>query len=144
MSPTDHEDPERESDDLLAAEYVMGVLPVEERQAAGRRIETDAAFARLVDAWEVRLAPLGEAYPEAVPPAGVKAAIDRRLFEPSVASAAHAARARVGLWGSLAFWRALAAVAVAALAIFVAIPYLAPPAGSPPIRLVASLASAEG
>jgi len=143
MSPTDYQDPERGDDDMLAAEYVMGVLPAQERQAAASLIEMDVEFARLVDAWEVRLAPLGEVYPEIEPPAGVKAAIDRRLFAHSAASAADAMHARAGLWESLAFWRALAAVAVAALAIFIAIPYLSPPAGSPAIRLVASLAAAD-
>ncbi|MEQ1939621.1 anti-sigma factor [Mesorhizobium sp. CN5-321] len=141
MSPTEHDHPERDGDDLLAAEYVMGVLPGEERQEVARRIEADAAFARLVDAWEVRLAPLGEAYPEAAAPDGVKAAIDRRLFASSAASAADAARGRAGLWSSLAFWRGLAAVAVAALAIAIVVPYVSPPAGQPALRLVASLAA---
>jgi anti-sigma-K factor RskA len=140
MTPVDDNGPERGSDDLLAAEYVLGVLPAHERQEASSRIETDIAFARLVDAWEVRLSPLASAYPEVAPPAGVKAAIDDRLFSSSAASATDAAGGRAGLWSSLAFWRGLAAVAVAALTITVAIPYLNPPAGQPGIRLVASLA----
>jgi anti-sigma-K factor RskA len=97
-------------------------------------------FARLVDAWEVRLAPLGSAYPEVAAPDGVKAMIDRRLFSSSAASAADAARGRAGLWSSLAFWRGLAAAAVAALAITIAVPYVNPPAQQAGVRLVASLA----
>lgn len=130
--------PERGGDDMLAAEYVLGVLPAEERQAAGRRADSETEFARLVDAWEARLAPLASAYPEIEPPASVKPAIDRRLF-----AAGSTASARPGLWSSLAFWRGLAAVAVAALAIYVAVPYVNPPAEQEPVRLVASLA-AEG
>lgn len=126
--------PERGSDDMLAAEYVLGVLPNEERQAASRRVDAETEFARLVDAWEVRLAPLASAYAETEAPASVKAAIDRRLFEA-------AASARPGLWSSLAFWRGLAAAAVAALAIYVAVPYVNPPAEPEPVRLVASLAA---
>ncbi|RVA20427.1 anti-sigma factor, partial [Mesorhizobium sp. M7D.F.Ca.US.004.03.1.1] len=47
------------------------------------------------------------------------------------------------LWSSLAFWRGLAAAAVAALAIYIAVPILNPPVEQPQARLVASLA-AEG
>ena len=41
-------------DDLRAAEYVLGVTSADERRAAQSRIDTDAAFAGLVDAWEHR------------------------------------------------------------------------------------------
>jgi anti-sigma-K factor RskA len=136
MTPTDDKYPEPGSDDLVAAEYVLGVLPAGERQAVGRRIETDRAFARLVDAWEVRLSPLGASYPEIAPPEGVKAAIDRRLFASSDASATGAGRA--GLWSSLTFWRGLAAAAVLALAVAIAVPYVAPPPEQTGIRLGAA------
>ncbi|WP_292657020.1 anti-sigma factor, partial [Mesorhizobium sp.] len=53
------------------------------------------------------------------------------------------AESRGGLWSSLAFWRGLAAAAVAALAIYIAVPVLNPPVEEPQARLVASLA-AEG
>lgn len=130
--------PEHGGDDLLAAEYVLGVLPANERQIASRRIDTEAVFARMVDGWEVHLSPMGAAYPEIEPPVSVKAAVDRRLF----ASAATApVQTRAGLWSSLAFWRGLATAAVAALAIYIAVPYINPPVEQP--RLVASLA-AEG
>jgi anti-sigma-K factor RskA len=130
MTLAEDNGPERGGDDLFAAEYVLGVLAADERQIASRRIEADAAFARLVDAWEVHLSPMAAAYPETEPPIRVKEAIDRRLF---------ATEARAGLWSSLAFWRGLAAAAVAALAIYVALPYINPPVATP--RLVASLAA---
>jgi anti-sigma-K factor RskA len=47
-------------DELIAAEYALGVLAGTERDAAERRIERDLAFANLVEAWEQRLAPLAE------------------------------------------------------------------------------------
>ncbi|RWE58440.1 anti-sigma factor [Mesorhizobium sp.] len=118
------------SDDLFAAEYVLGVLDADEREIASRRIDADAAFARLVDAWEAHLSPMAAAYPETEPPIRVKEALDRRLF---------VAAPRAGLWSSLSFWRGLAAASVAALAIYIAVPYLNPPAEQP--RLVASLAA---
>ncbi|MER8573769.1 anti-sigma factor [Mesorhizobium sp. M1338] len=130
--------PERGGDDLLAAEYVLGVLAADERQIASRRVEAEADFARLVDGWEVNFSPLAAAYQDIEPPASIKLAIDRRLF---ASSAATSVEPRSGLWSSLAFWRGLAAAAVAALAIYIAVPILNPPLAQP--RLVASLA-AEG
>ncbi|MGX7876086.1 anti-sigma factor [Mesorhizobium sp. ORM6] len=137
MTLAEDNGPERGGDDLFAAEYVLGVLPAEERQIASRRIDAETDFARLVDGWEVHLSPLAAAYPEVEPPASVKVAVDRRLF----ASAAAPAAPRAGLWSSLAFWRGLAAAAVAALALYIAVPYLNPPAVQPQTRLVASLAA---
>lgn len=130
--------PERERDDLLAAEYVLGVLAADERQALARRIETDTDFARLVDDWEVRLSPMAAAYPQVEPPASVKAALDRRLFEP--ATQGELSRPRIGFWSSLVFWRGMAAAAIAVLVIAVVIPALRAPVG-PQVKLVASLAA---
>lgn len=138
MTLVEDNGPERGGDELLAAEYVLGVLPADERQVATRRIDTETAFARLVDAWEVHFAPMAAAYVAVEPPASVKAAIDRRLFA-SGASAPAAPGA--GLWTSLAFWRGLAAAAIAALVVYVALPYVNPPASQPQTRLVASLAA---
>ncbi|AZO49722.1 MAG: anti-sigma factor [Mesorhizobium sp.] len=132
MTLAEENGPERGGDDLFAAEYVLGVLAADERQIASRRIEADAAFARLVDRWEVHLSPMAAAYPETEPPIRVKEAIDRRLF---------AQESRAGLWSSLTFWRGLAAAAVAALAIAIALPYINPPVVEPRQRLVASLAA---
>lgn len=136
MTLAEDNGPERGGDDLLAAEYVLGVLPADERRIASRRIDTETAFARLVDAWEVRFAPMAAAYAAVEPPASVKAAIDRRLFASSASGAPSG-----GLWTSLAFWRGLAAAAIAALAVYVALPYVNPPVRPPETRLVASLAA---
>ncbi|MEO5759855.1 MAG: anti-sigma factor [Mesorhizobium sp.] len=130
--------PEHGGDDLLAAEYVLGVLSADERQIASRRIDGEAVFARMVDGWEVHLSPMAAAYPEVVPPATVKTAVDRRLFS---TTAATPAQSRAGLWSSLAFWRGLTAAAVAALAIYIAVPYVNKPVEQPQARLVASLAA---
>lgn len=138
MTLAEDNGPERGGDDLLAAEYVLGVLPQVERQAAAQRIDAEPDFARAVEAWEARFSPLADAYQPTEPPASVKAVIDRRLFSaPPPASTA-------SLWGSLGFWRGLAVAAMAAFVIAVAIPYMAPRTPeAPPERLVASLA-AEG
>jgi anti-sigma-K factor RskA len=53
MSSVDTTGPEPGGDEIVATEYVLGVLPAEDRAAAARRVDVDAAFARLVDRWEV-------------------------------------------------------------------------------------------
>lgn len=122
-------------DDQRAAEYVLGVLPVEERRALAQRIETDAGFARLVEAWEERLSSLNAGYDEVAPPASVKQALDARLF----GREAPATR-RLGLLQSLAFWRGLAVASFAAFFLAIAIPLLFPSAvTTPDTRLMASL-----
>lgn len=111
-----------DGDDILAAEYVVGVLSAEERAATARRIDADAAFARLVDLWEARLAPLAGGYAEATVPPHVKHAIDRRLGIAVESRQRRGGRAR--FWSSLVLWRGLAGIAVLALAIVLAAPYL--------------------
>lgn len=140
MTLTDDIGPDEGGDDLLAAEYVVGVLGSDERRAVAERIERDGAFARLVDGWEAYFAPLASAYAAVEPPASVKAAIDRLLFASGASSAPVASNA--GFWSSLAVWRSLAAAAVAALVIFAGSTFLREPTIPPsPQQLVASLAA---
>ena len=141
MSLADEIGAEGGGDDILAAEYVLGVLPWDEREIVGRRLDTDAIFARMVDRWEVHLAPLATGYAEVEPPASVKPAIDRRLFPAAPASAPAPSAAGGGLWASLAFWRGLTVAALAALALFVALPLINPPVAPEQQQLVASLAA---
>ncbi|MBM2710365.1 anti-sigma factor [Mesorhizobium caraganae] len=139
MTLAEENGPERGGDDLLAAEYVLGVLPADERQIASGRIDAETGFARLVDSWEVHFSPMAAAYAEVEPPATVKPAIDRRLFSSTAASTT--AAPSDSLWASLAFWRGLTAAALAALVLYVAVPYVRPPVVVPQERLVASLAA---
>jgi anti-sigma-K factor RskA len=140
MSLADDIGPDGGGDELIAAEYVLGVLPADERQIAARRIGADRDFARLVETWEVRLSPMDAAYSPVEAPASAKAGIDRRLFSGATAAALGGLQSARSLWSSLAVWRGLAVSALAGLAIYVAIPYVNPPAVEPPLRLVASLA----
>lgn len=97
--------PAEDNDDLLAAEYVLGVLDDAERRAAAARAQTDGAFAARVRAWEGRLAPLNAAYPDAPVP-DLLPAIEARLF-PSASASPFPSGAR----GGFAPWRWLAGVA---------------------------------
>lgn len=114
-------------DEALAGEYVLGVLARDERLAAERRIAADPAFAAAVAAWQNRLAPLNDAYPEQPAP-DLLPAIEARLFP-----APPGARRR---WFA-PFAGALTAAALA-LAVLAVLPV--PPVPQP--ALIASLASA--
>lgn len=139
MMPDDPDMPERGGDDLLAAEYVLGVLPADERQRAADRIAHDASFALLVQNWEKHFSPLNAEYGEVEPPARAWANIEGRLFGSPAAQAP-----RAGLLQSLNFWRGLSAAAIAGLLLTIALPFLsAPPVDVPGERFVASLASTE-
>jgi anti-sigma-K factor RskA len=138
MTPEDEDLPERGRDDLLAAEYVLGVLDRAEREAAARRIESEPAFARAVDGWEANLAPLAGAYGTVEPPALIKTAIDRRLFGSAAASGADT-RPSASWWSSLAVWRSLTVAALAAFAVAVAIPFIDPPTPEGETRYMATL-----
>lgn len=70
----------RDADDVLAAEYVLGVLSLPDRLAAETRMAHDTAFAAQVAAWESRLSGLNDAYADAPPPADMLDRIERRLF----------------------------------------------------------------
>jgi len=102
--------PDRNGDDLLAAEYVLGVLDHDARNAAARRMHEDAGFAALVQAWENDLAPLNDDYEEVPAPAATFAKIETRLFD-SKPSQPLLAR----LWGATGLWRGLAAASLTVL-----------------------------
>ncbi|NEX44910.1 anti-sigma factor [Pseudotabrizicola algicola] len=75
----------QDDDDLLAAEYVLGVLALPERLAAEARIKTDAAFAARVSAWIAHFAPLNEAYASVPVPPDLLPRIESRLFPKAAA-----------------------------------------------------------
>ncbi|HVZ51568.1 MAG TPA: anti-sigma factor [Pseudolabrys sp.] len=89
-------------DELIAAEYALGVLNPAERAAAAERVARDRAFARLVADWEDRLAPWASEIAEVAPPPELWGRIAAQLPAP--------APQRAGLWDNLAFWRGLTLV----------------------------------
>lgn len=74
---------DREEDEALAAEYVLGLLEPEEVRAFEARLPLDPPFRAQVARWSEDLAALLQALPEAAPPPGAEAAILRRLFPES-------------------------------------------------------------
>jgi len=114
----DFEGREPPSADLLAGEYVLGVLDAEQRREAAARIERDPGFARLVADWERRLAPLLADLPAAEVPAHVWPRIRTRLGWAAVGDSAPRAP---GLWQNAGVWRAVAGLAAAAAVAAIAI-----------------------
>lgn len=119
----DHSGPRE--DELVAAEYALGVLSGAERAAAERRLAREPAFARLVSAWEERLAPLVAEVDEASPPPEVWGRIAAAL--PS------RAQTRPGLWSSLAFWRGFGLVSALAAACLALVVYFGSFKGGEPL-----------
>jgi anti-sigma-K factor RskA len=101
-------------DELVAAEYALGVLSGAERAAAEQRVARDAAFASMVAAWEEKLSPWAAEIEEAAPPPHVWDAIAAALPAPAQSA---------GLWQSLAFWRGFGLVSALAAASLAGIIY---------------------
>jgi anti-sigma-K factor RskA len=101
-------------DDVLAGEFVLGVLDTVQHRAAQARVESDRAFAQRVAEWERRLGPWLADIEPVEAPEQVWARICARL------GWNEGARAPSGFWQSLGFWRAATVlstvVAVAAIA----------------------------
>lgn len=114
LTPNEHAD-------LLAAEFVIGVLPLADRAAAEARLRRDEGFAARVAAWENHLSDLNGDYAEVEPPADVLTRTEAQLFPAAI-------RRRQVWFGWLS-----GAAAAAALAIVAVIFLSPPPAGDAPL-----------
>lgn len=101
------------SDDLLAGEFVLGVLDTAQQRTLRARVASDRAFAQRVADWDQRLAPWLADIEPVEAPAQMWARICLQL------GWNENERAPVGFWQSLGFWRAATVlstvVAVAAI-----------------------------
>lgn len=99
-----------EEDDLLAAEFALGLSTGDDLAEAQRRLASDPAFAQAVVAWEARLANLTDDLPSDQPSAAAKQALMARVFPepaPVLASAP--------FWQGARIWQAISAACVLAL-----------------------------
>ncbi|KAB0677776.1 anti-sigma factor [Aureimonas leprariae] len=90
-------------DELLAAEYVLGVLDADERRRVERRARSDGALQRRIEAWEHRFAPMLADEREEAPPAttwdAVETQLDRMIrFRSPAAAPSASARGVSRLW----------------------------------------------
>ncbi|WP_113132055.1 anti-sigma factor domain-containing protein [Hyphomicrobiales bacterium] len=99
-------------DEVIAGEYVLGVLSADDRRKVEARLASDRNFAAMVDRWQSNLSSFDEAYDAVVPPPRSFSAIERRLFE---TARPEPVAPRRGLWNSLALWRSLALASLAAV-----------------------------
>jgi anti-sigma-K factor RskA len=129
---------QEESDKLVAAEYVLGVLGAAERRQAQQRLAHDQAFANEVAFWEERLGAFADAIAPVAPPDRAWTRIARAVRAPDPSAP------RESLWQSLVFWRSFAigsaALAVASIGALTFIEIS--PAARPP--LLATLGAASG
>jgi len=118
MTTPDQSKGDRSRDEVLAGEYVLGVLGADERARVEERLRHDRPFAAMVRRWERNLSRIDDGYgaerrrsPVVLPrfdgPAGVAADLSFSGFAES-------------LWNSLSLWRSLALAGFAAFAAFVA------------------------
>jgi anti-sigma-K factor RskA len=117
------------ADEMLAAEYALGVLAGAEREAAARRVARERAFAALVAEWEGRLAPWAAEVPELAPPP--------QVWERIAAAIPSVPRQRTGFLQSLMFWRSFGMVSALAATCLAVLLYLS--AGSKQAAFVASI-----
>jgi anti-sigma-K factor RskA len=96
--------------DVLAGEYVLGVLDATQRRLAHARIERDAAFARLVHGWEQRLAVLLDEIAPVEPPHFIWPRIRTRLGWSPLDNDLGVRRP----WQRIGFWQAATGLAAAA------------------------------
>jgi anti-sigma-K factor RskA len=102
------EDTTRErEDDLLAGEYVLGVLPYEERLLFARRLELEPALQARVRFWDEQFVTWAEHLVPISPSAQLRERLERRLFG-APETAGH-------IWQSLVFWRGLSLASLTAL-----------------------------
>ncbi len=134
-----------DSDDLLAAEYVLGLLNADAMRSAQARLQRDSAFATQVAAWEAYFSPWLEGITPVAVPAALWPRIRVALWQHELPSRTAMQETRPSLWGRLAFWRGLAAgglaVAAASLAALLVtvrtVPEpLVPPPGQTPVVTV--------
>jgi len=131
-------------DDLLAGEYVLGVLDAAQRRDVRRRLESDPEFARRVTDWEWLLGPLTVGIEPAAVPAHVWPRIRARL---GWGSAETQSGEQSGWWQSVGLWRWAAGVAAALAVAAIALDLTSHPVSRPlpPVaRIVTVLAHDDG
>jgi anti-sigma-K factor RskA len=115
--------------EMLAAEYVLGLLTVAQLPHVAAWREGSARFDQAVQQWELRLLPLAEAL-EPVRPGP-------RVW-PAIAGAVGPGPQRGGVWRSLNFWRGFSLVASAVCAVLVAFMLRQQPPAPSAIALLAT------
>lgn len=118
MTTPEQSEGDRSRDELLAGEYVLGVLSLADRKRVEARIARDRTFAAIVLRWQENLSTFDDEYEDEMPPQRVYAGIETRLFsaKPSPRRTfAQELRTTGGWWNSLALWRGMSFASLALL-----------------------------
>lgn len=107
-----------ERDNILAAEFVSGLLGPTERIEAGQRVERDPAFAELVGQWRKRLSDLDATAPQMTPHAGLWQRIERQIGTSAQTTSSTQAGLLSRLWNSIEGLRMATAASLASALIF--------------------------
>ncbi len=108
MTSPDQSKGGRSRDEVLAGEYVLGVLSFKDRRVVEERMRRDRQFAAIVSRWETNLSAFNDDYDVVSPSQETFKQIEARLFGTPDATSAPSR----GLWGSVIFWRCLALVSL--------------------------------
>ncbi|WGF86619.1 anti-sigma factor [Marinivivus vitaminiproducens] len=131
-------EPDHESIQVLAGEYVLGVLDAEEAAVVERQLASDPHLASAVQRWQDDLAPLAMTAPpikvgeetwdriSASLRALTPAASSERTLRLWPAKREGTARFRGSVWSSLAFWRMTGLAGVAAALVLAYVAFLSP------------------
>ncbi|MDQ0455259.1 anti-sigma factor [Rhizobium paknamense] len=121
MTTPDQSKGDRSRDEVLAGEYVLGVLGAEERRQVEDRLRKDRQFAAIVHRWEENLSDFNEDYGVELPPPEAFAKVEAKL-SPRAPRSGLAFRF-ADLWNSLAFWRGIALVSLIGIASFAGVEF---------------------
>jgi len=102
-------------DEVIAGEYVLGVLSADDRRKVEARMVLDRSFAAMVGRWQDNLSSFEDEFEPVAPPPRVLTMVERRLFA-DAAPTAPVAAGFGGFWSSLALWRGLTLAAVVGMA----------------------------
>lgn len=116
MTAPDREMRDPRRDEVIAGEYVLGVLSAEDRRKVEARLVKDRQFAAIVNRWEENLATFEDDYEALHLPPRARSPMEQRLLGATPRDAAFSGSVAGGCWGSLAFWRALALASFAVAA----------------------------
>ena len=135
MTSPDKSKGDRSRDEVLAGEYVLGVLSLQDRKVVEERMRHDRPFAAIVSRWETNLSSFNDEYEGVAPNRETFKQIEARLF----GDVAKAPSFSQGIWNSAVFWRSLAfaCIVVAVSAVVFASGVVPQPQG--PTPLVAEL-----
>lgn len=113
MNEPDQSKGNRSRDEVLAGEYVLGVLSAESRARVEIRMKQDRQFAAVVHRWEENLSQFNDEYEVIKPRPESFSAIETRLFgRQNERKTSRLSR----IWNSVSVWRGVSLVSIIAVA----------------------------